>query len=118
MFTFNYDFKPGDTAFTVTEKTCIDEVTVLQLTFVTFLNGSGNIEEQVHYIAKDNVDDTTVRVTPEYIFETFESACEHVKVELLGPSPTPTPSSSMVTPTPTPSVSESSVPTPTPSLSA
>ena len=84
MFTFNYDFKPGDTAFTVTDRICANEVIVLQVSFVTFLNANGSIEEIVHYIAKKKVDDSTVKVTPDYIFETIELALDHVKNEIVG----------------------------------
>jgi len=86
MFTFNYDFEPGDTAFVVTEGTCVDEVRILQLTFVTFLNNDDVVQENVHYIAMKKVDDTTVRVTPEYIFETLDLALDHVKSEIQSQS--------------------------------
>lgn len=82
MFIFEYDFEPGDTAFAVTEGTCVDEVTILQLTFVTFLDNDDVIKDNVHYIAMKKIDDTTVRVTPDYIFETLDLALDHVKTEI------------------------------------
>ena len=65
--TFNYEFEPGDTAFTVAEDACMDEVLVLQLTFVSFLTENGDIGERACYLVKKKVDDTTIKVTPDRI---------------------------------------------------
>lgn len=107
MATFNHDFIPGDTVFVVTDGTCVDEGTVLQLTFITFLDSDGLVKENVNYIVMKKVDDTTVKVTPDYIYGTVDLALDHVKSEIITPTPSPSENSS---PTPTPMVS----PTPTP----
>ena len=83
MFTHEYEFEPGETAFAVIDNDCIKEVVILQYVFETYVGEEEMPVEKTNYLVKIHGEDKTVYVQPGDLYTSTTEALDAVDLHLI-----------------------------------